>query len=113
MLNDKRTIFRQKQILVEKNVFPENLNWPREMKIANKLWNQYPDLHFWNSFVLPFKLDSLAWLLKDGQPELNRQWNYFKLDKNRKEAKIELLEKPIEEPKIEAKPKTIKDWLRK
>lgn len=35
--------------------------WAREIKIAKKIFNLYPDPHFWNQVDLGFPLNSLAW----------------------------------------------------
>ena len=48
--------------------------WAREIKIAKKLFNKYPDVCFWNKVDLGFSLNSLAWLLsKEGNYALNIQ----------------------------------------
>ena len=42
--------------------------WSKEIKIAKKLFNSYPDACFWNQLELEFKLNSLAWFLsKEGK----------------------------------------------
>lgn len=114
----KNKYFREKQKFIQRIVSPETLVWPREMKIANKLWAEYPSPEFWLTFILTFKLKSLAWLIGDGKVELNNQWNYFKLDKARKTASIvspQTYNGPVLENTLpeELKPKTMKDWMTK
>ena len=110
----KNKYFREKQKFIQRIVSPETLVWPREMKIMNRLWDKYPDEVFWITFELPFQLKSLAWFIGDGQNELERQWNFFKLDKARKMAMIDTSKyssQPIVENKQIFKPKTMKDWM--
>jgi hypothetical protein len=111
----KCPFFREKQAFITKFVQKETLSWPREMKIANQLWAQYPNPEFWIIFELPFKLNSLAWLIGDGKTELQRQWNFFKLDKARKMAMIDTSKYSLSESAMQSaqilKPRTMKDWM--
>ena len=62
-----------------------NPNWPREMKVVNRLFEQVPDPVFWNSIELKFKLNSLCWLQSDkGRAFLNDEYRKFKLVLNKK-----------------------------
>ena len=80
----------------------------------NGLWKKYPDEVFWITFELPFQLNSLAWFIAEGSEELNRQWNYYQLDKKRKQATIDkssYSDLPLFEEKKDFKPRTMKDWM--
>lgn len=108
--------FRQKQKFIDRIVKKESLNWAREMKIMNGLWKKYPDEVFWITFELPFQLNSLAWFIAEGSEELNRQWNYYQLDRKRKQATIDkssYSDLPLFEEKGDFKPRTMKDWMTK
>ena len=114
IMSKPTTPFRQKQKFIERIVKKENLNWAREMKIANALWKKYPDGAFWADFLLPFQLNSLAWLLGEGAEELTRQWNFFQLDNKRKRATIDkptYSDLPLFKYEEATKPKSMKDWM--
>ena len=108
---------KEKRNFIKKMVKPETLNWGREMKIMNSLWEKYPDPVFWITFTLGFQLNSLAWFIGDGRDELTRQWNYLQLDRKRKQSMIDektYEDKPIlTQEKQEFKPRTMKDWIKK
>lgn len=42
---------------------PEVLSWPREMKIAKKLFERCPNEDFWKALIGWRKVKSLSWLL--------------------------------------------------
>lgn len=109
---------KEKKALITFFVKSENLqsskDWAREMKIANKLWERYPDVNFWNSFKLTFNLKSLAWLIgEEGDAQIRKQWEMFQLDKSR-ELSIMYEENKAEPftPPVQIKPKTLKDFLK-
>ena len=55
--------------------------WPKEMKMANLLFNIFPKKEFWGSLELNFKLNSLCWLLSDdGRKFLNKEYKKFNLN---------------------------------
>jgi len=57
---------------------PKEINWPREMKIMNKLAKAVPNYLFWDHARPTFKLPSLAWFLtKKGKKYLNEKWRDF------------------------------------
>lgn len=106
---------RERRDLIERLVKAENLSaskiWAREMVIAKKLFNKYPDVRFWSYFALTYKLNSLAWLIGEGNNEVNRQWNYFLLDKAPNNETIEG-EVIIGQMEFELKsPKTLKEFM--
>jgi len=51
------------QFIIKKYI-PININWPREIKIAQKLLKQYKGYQFWNN-LNQIKLNSLAWFMTD------------------------------------------------
>src|SRR5574343_742804 len=68
-------IFSLQQFLVWKFLKePNETNWAREIKIANKLIKRFPNVDYWN-FVCPsFKIHSLAWFIsRDGKKFLYEQ----------------------------------------
>ena len=86
--------------------------WSKEIKIAKKLFNSYPDARFWNQLELEFKLNSLAWFLtKDGLKFLYKQQSLFRLALP--EKKEYTLGDKILGPKGKTprKPKTIIDFI--
>ena len=58
------------QYIIKKYI-QTNINWPREIKIAQKLIKQYKGDKFWNN-LNSAKLNSLAWFLtEDGIKFIN------------------------------------------
>lgn len=110
-MNKPNTFFKEKRDFIKKWIKPENIIWPREMKIMNTLWKKYPEPFFWTQFALTFKLNSLAWLIGEGNAELTRQWNFFQLDKKRKKDTIQYTDLPLFEYTESPKPRTMKDWM--
>ena len=54
------------------------INWPKEMKMLNKLIEQYDSDAFWAGLIPPFALPSLAWFLtQDGEKFLRQEWAKF------------------------------------
>jgi hypothetical protein len=51
------------QFIVKKYI-NSNINWPKEIKIAQTLIKTYKDYNFWNS-LKELKLPSLAWFFTD------------------------------------------------
>lgn len=106
---EKREIIKR---LVKQPRVDDKYFWPREMKILNKLWEKYPDPKFWETFVLTFQLNSLAWLLtEDGQAQLYKQKAHFDLDANKKQTII-LQDKPMQAAPVVVKPKTLAEFLK-
>lgn len=55
--------FNLAKFIVEKYVLQDSINWPRDVKIANKLVEKYPELAFWNWLGVKFQCPSMAALL--------------------------------------------------
>ena len=104
--------FKEKKDFIKKFVKADSINWGREIKIINTLWNKYPEPSFWATFALTFQLNSLAWLMGEGQPELTRQWNYFKLDKQQQKPIIAYVETPVPTELKTFKPRSMADWIK-
>lgn len=90
----------------------ENINWANEIKAASTLLKNYPSPEFWDNFTLPFKLNSLYFLLS----EKGRQFIYAAKQKKMEiktfiKEEISLEERKVGEDIITHKPKSIKDFL--
>ena len=99
------------QFIIKKYI-PFNINWPREIKIAQKLLKEYKGYDFWNN-LNQIKLNSLAWFLtEEGQRFINLEIKKQKLKEPNKE-KHNIEEKKIGEDKNTCqKPKTILQFIR-
>ena len=86
-------------------------DWPREIKIAKKIFNLYPYPKFWSQLNLGFNLNSLAWFLtKEGGHSLRV---HFKIESfSPKEKKRYALSKKIgRNKKITKKNNSLMDFL--
>lgn len=93
-------------------------NWPREMKIMNKLVEMYPEEGFWSGVAVPFKIPSLAYFLTvKGAEFLRLEHKKFKFEPQEKiEYQIEesldnLPSRPIISTERE-KVKTLNEFLK-
>lgn len=103
---EKPVIKNKYQFIIWKFVKPENVNWPREMKVAKELFNIYPDLEFWNNLRLNFKLNSLVWFKTfDGKKYLSNEKTMTKSNK------VEILDEKIGKDEEVKKLPTLKDFL--
>lgn len=90
------------------------MNWPREIKIAQRLIKKFKSFEFWNNLKeLGSPPPSLAWFLKaEGKAFLLREHESFNINLNI--SKIELKENKVENDKnICKKPKTLLEFIRK
>ena len=99
------------QFIIKKYI-KDNINWPREIKIAQKLLKSNSDYIFWNS-LKEFKIPSLAWFLTGKGKEFlfieNKKFNFIIKDNN----KVILAPKKIGEDKnICKKPKSVLEFIR-
>jgi len=99
------------QFIIKKYI-PIDINWPREIKIAQKLLKQYKGYQFWNN-LNQIKLNSLAWFLtEEGKKFINLEMKKQNLSEPNKKIYN------IKEEKIGAdkntcqKPKTILQFIR-
>jgi len=100
------------QMIVKKYVSGK-INWPREIKIAQKLIKKFKSFEFWDNLInLKNPPPSLAWFLKnEGKAFLLKEYESFNLNLNLN--KIELEEyKFYEDKKICKKPKTLLEFIR-
>ena len=89
------------------------INWPREIKIAQRLVKRFNCFDFWNNLRdLGSPPPSLAWFLKpQGKAFILKEYENFNLNLNK--DKIELEENKINEDKnICKKPKTLVEFIR-
>jgi len=101
------------QLLVKKFV-KGDVNWPREIKIAQKLVKRFKEFEFWNNLKeLGSPPPSLAWFLKtEGKAFLLKEYESFNIKLNI--PKIKLKENKVEDDKkICKKPKTLLDFIRR
>lgn len=99
-----------KKIMVSKFLKPENINWAKEMRIAQTILSKYPDKNIWKNLFLPFKLNSLFFFLtQKGQEFLKPKREKYIPHVSKNETKIG--EQKLGEDIIINKPKTIKDFL--
>lgn len=91
-----------------------NINWPREIKIAQKLIKRFNNFNFWDNLKdLGSPPPSLAWFLKpEGKSFLLKEYEMFSLNLNKEIIQLKN-EKIEEDKKINKKPKTILDFLKK
>lgn len=117
------TLRELKTKIIEKFIKDELLSgekakdtWSLNMRMCNTLLKKYPDENFWNSFVIPFKLNCLAFFLSEkGREYINAYFN-----KGKVASMIEASKKPVEPLELEKqgedaniqKPKTLKDFLK-
>ena len=96
--------------LIVKKFIRGNINWPREIKIAQKLIKRFNSFHFWENLIeLKNPPPSLAWFLKpEGKAFLLKEYESFNLKLN--EYSIKLQNNKIEQDKkVCKKPKTLLD----
>lgn len=99
------------QFIIKKYI-PVNINWPREIKIAQKLLKEYKGYQFWNN-LNQIKLNSLAWFLtEDGKKFINLEIKKQSLS-YAKSKTYEIQDKKIGEDKIlQNKPKNLLEFLK-
>lgn len=100
------------QFIIKKYV-KNNINWPREIKIAQKLIKRFKSFDFWDNLIeLKSPPPSLAWFLKpEGKAFLIKEYEKFNLNINDNIVVLEL-NKVFEDKKICQKPKTLLDFIR-
>jgi len=100
------------QFIIKKYVYG-NINWPREIKIAQKLIKKFNSFIFWNNLQkLESPPPSLAWFLKpQGKAFLLKKYEEFNLNLNRKNIILDINKKD-EDKKICKKPKTLLEFIR-
>ena len=100
------------QLLVKKFV-RGSINWPREIKIAQKLIKRFNSFEFWDNLKeLGSPPPSLAWFLKpEGKAFLLKEYEAFKLNLNKEQITLNK-NKIGEDKKVCQKPKTLLQFIR-
>lgn len=97
------------KFLIKKFLKEKPKSWGREIKIAQRVITVHPEIL---DVELPFKLNSLAWLLTpDGKTAVNKHLFSVGIDKTPKETYSISDQKFGEDKVLPAKPKTFKDFL--
>ena len=99
------------QLIVKKFV-KGNINWAREIKIAQKLVKRFNSFDFWDNIKeLGSPPPSLAWFLKaEGKAFILKEYESFRL--NLDKDKVILQENKVKEDKnICKKPKTLLEFI--
>lgn len=100
------------QFVVKKFV-KGNINWPREIKIAQRLVKKFNSFDFWDNLKeLGSPPPSLAWFLKaEGKAFILREYESFNLNLNTEI--IELEDNKVQhDKKICKKPKSLIEFIR-
>lgn len=99
------------QFIIKKYVHG-NINWPREVKIAQKLIRKFNSFEFWNNLqILKNPPPSLAWFLKpEGKAFLLKEYEKFNLNLDKDIIKLQD-NKIQEDKKICKKPKTLLEFI--
>lgn len=99
------------QFIIKKYV-KNNIDWPKEVKIAQKLIKKYKRFNIWGS-IKEIKLPSLAWFLTDnGENFINLELKKLNLELN-SANKFVLQDRKIGADKNTChKPKTVLEFIR-
>ena len=98
---------------VVKKFIKGNINWPREIKIAQRLIKRFNSFDFWDNLKeLGSPPPSLAWFLKpEGKAFILKEYESFNLTFDK--GKVALKEFKIDEDKnICKKPKSLVEFIR-
>ena len=100
------------QLIVRKYI-KQNINWPREIKIAQKLIKKFNNFDFWDNMQdLGSPPPSLAWFLKqEGKAFLIKQYESFNINLDQKQIIINK-NKIGNDKKVCQKPKTMLEFIR-
>jgi len=99
------------QFIIKKYI-QNNVNWAREIKIAQKLTKKYKDYSFWNN-LRQAKLPSLAWFLtEEGLAFINIGSKVQDMKEQPKEKYLISDDKTGEDKKTCQKPKNIIQFIR-
>jgi hypothetical protein len=112
MTKNKSVNHKLCQMIVKKFV-KGNINWPREIKIAQKLIKKFNSFDFWENLQdLGSPPPSLAWFIKpEGKAFLIKEYEMFNLNLEKRTIQLES-QKVQEDKTIIVKPKTILDFIK-
>lgn len=98
--------------MIVKKYVSGNINWPREIKIAQKLVKKFNSFDFWDNLTdLKSQPPSLAWFLKpEGKAFIIKEYEKFNLNLN-KDIVLLNNNKVFEDKKICKKPKTLIEFI--
>jgi len=99
--------------LIVKKYINGNINWPREIKIAQKLIKKFNSFDFWNNLKeLKDPPPSLAWFLKpEGKAFLLKEYENFKLSFEKEKVFLNKY-KIGKDKKISKKPKNLLSFIK-
>lgn len=90
-----------------------NINWPKEIKIAQKLTKEYKGYEFWNH-LNQVKLNSLAWFLtEEGKAFIKLELKKQNLKDFKKDIFVINEKKAGQDKTIHKKPKSILEFIKK
>lgn len=100
------------QFIVKKYV-KGTINWPREIKIAQRLIKKFKSFDFWDNLrELGSPPPSLAWFLKaEGKAFLLKEHESFNMNLNKKQISLDKY-KIGQDKKVCQKPKTLLEFIR-
>ena len=100
------------QLIVDKLVKKETVNWPRDIKIAKILVRKFPNPLFWDVFNVAAKLEAMPQLLTPYSLNyISEKYNLFLLDFKPEKAYILSNERVGEDLKLDKKSQTTMEFI--
>lgn len=96
-----------------KNPRNPSTDWANEIKTSKKLLKKYPDIRFWSSIDLGFRLNSLLFFIsEEGKRLLKIEWQKFKFVSPPKTVYNLEDEKLGDDANIQNNKKSTIDWIK-